>query len=1211
MKNIIKRSLGIFLAALFVLGAVSFFPINIKAGDVHTRTVMFYFVGSNLETESSFATESIKNILASNKNDNVNLIMITGGAKEWHTPSEYLSGADAIDPNYNQIWKLEGKPADAAFGKMTLLEEKGLPKTGEGRMSYPETMTEFIDYCYKNYPADSYDIFLWNHGGGPSLGFGQDEKDGSLMSVASIIRAFDESDFISDGNKFDLIAFDACLMANVEIILSVGAFGEYFLGSSEGLPGHGLEYKAYLNAMAEDVSISTFDRAKAVIRSTIDYYIAERRKPQQVTLAVFRTEEFAEKLIDDLLELEDILISEAKNVGNKNGRYNFYDEIYSLKNSIDYYDGERSLFDLGNLVGALSFPQSESDNLENRQIENFENAYTACALRILSKLADMEDNGDAFLGYYTSSMVMHSSLGGTRDRSGKIVRPDEETGLFDVRPSCISIFFGSEILTDDKWYLEDMSFLVDRLPEGKTKEFIIKNRIAASYYSMIALLGSTISDLIQRGEEDITYEKAKQYLDESNTRWKAYHGFVVDALIDSGDFETSDDVEAFFSKVFDQQLDEAVQKDKVTAKKIVGGDGETNTYQVTVKDSSAQAFMSIYSALKIKIATKENDEFVQIADSIYRDIDIDKLYPRGIFIEPTKIEGELKIADFYDDLSDTASDIYRRVYSSSTSTWKVSEPDTLCFVLYDDTGTPHLCDIHYRDASKEQAYIPISVKEGENSWSLHIYISMGEDGWEIVGTAGSIDSYGQKIYDSLSNEFFEGRYFTTAVRVTDAVYNYTANMPIGDFAKINTSKENWGITFGYEPISSLSGVESYSIGYFVEDIYDHTVEVTDAFLDADEAAERGDVATAIDEAEIEIENPVYTGKIQRPKVTVKVGDTALTEGVDFKVIYDGSYEKGPAYVAVMGIGDYVGTVFGEYTIECEKHSYVPMTSVYPTCSENGYNEYECTGCGLTYIEEKEATGHVLTYHAAKKATKSEDGTITYYSCERCGKYFLDAAGTKEIKPENTVHKYFAYVHDPRKNAKAMEDIVVDESSIYGFVPSESGSLKNYASYDWTDPELVEEARQDRIAYHKSLESMYEILETMRAEGKSTEEIARAVSAKRNEIRLAAYDGDPEGLAAVKARNLEKFGHEEGPLADEIYAQTGSWEKVIEKAFTANSGMDACLGLYDEYYDFYVSIGQVKEESPVLIIVIVVISVVAAAAVVTVIVVVTKKRRAVK
>ena len=180
------------------------------------------------------------------------------------------------------------------------------------------------------------------------------------------------------------------------------------------------------------------------------------------------------------------------------------------------------------------------------------------------------------------------------------------------------------------------------------------------------------------------------------------------------------------------------------------------------------------------------------------------------------------------------------------------------------------------------------------------------------------------------------------------------------------------------------------------------------------------------------------------------------------------------------------------------------------------------------------------------------------------------------EPQAPVDNRFRYEHDPRNNPSAMADIIEDENAIYGFRPSESGSLSMYADADWSDPEVVEKGRQERIAYHKSLESMYEILNEMMAQGKSTEEIARAVSTRRNEIRLEAYKDNPDGLAEVKARNLAKYGHEEGPLPDEVYAQNDcSWEKVIIKAFSTNSGMDACLGLYDDYYELYVASGQIK------------------------------------
>ncbi|MBQ7499617.1 MAG: hypothetical protein IJT91_01855 [Clostridia bacterium] len=171
----------------------------------------------------------------------------------------------------------------------------------------------------------------------------------------------------------------------------------------------------------------------------------------------------------------------------------------------------------------------------------------------------------------------------------------------------------------------------------------------------------------------------------------------------------------------------------------------------------------------------------------------------------------------------------------------------------------------------------------------------------------------------------------------------------------------------------------------------------------------------------------------------------------------------------------------------------------------------------------------------------------------------------------------AYVHDPLLNPSAAKDIVADENAVYGFRPSETGSLTMYSEYDWTDPGVVEQGRQERIKYHEELESMYWMLLEMRSEDKSAEEIARAVSTRRNEIRLEAYKDDPEGLADVKARNLELYGHEEGPLPDELFEKYGSWETVISKAFSPNSGMDACVGLYDDYYYLYVALGQVEDD----------------------------------
>lgn len=173
--------------------------------------------------------------------------------------------------------------------------------------------------------------------------------------------------------------------------------------------------------------------------------------------------------------------------------------------------------------------------------------------------------------------------------------------------------------------------------------------------------------------------------------------------------------------------------------------------------------------------------------------------------------------------------------------------------------------------------------------------------------------------------------------------------------------------------------------------------------------------------------------------------------------------------------------------------------------------------------------------------------------------------TPVLAAENNTH--IIYTHDPRLNEKAMEDIVVDENAIYGFRPSpDSTRLAEYADADWSDPVAVAGWTKERIEYLSQFNAMYDLWDEMLAKGSSTEEIARAVSAKRNEIRLESYANDPAGLVKVKKSNLETYGNENGPTPESLFEKYGSWEKVLLKSFSSNSGMDACLGLYDIQYE---------------------------------------------
>lgn len=145
----------------------------------------------------------------------------------------------------------------------------------------------------------------------------------------------------------------------------------------------------------------------------------------------------------------------------------------------------------------------------------------------------------------------------------------------------------------------------------------------------------------------------------------------------------------------------------------------------------------------------------------------------------------------------------------------------------------------------------------------------------------------------------------------------------------------------------------------------------------------------------------------------------------------------------------------------------------------------------------------------------------------------------------------AYIHNPMDNPKTAADIIEDPAAVYGYRPNpDSVRLGEFANaIDWTDEKQVAEAREQRAAYHAKNEELYKMIDKLSAEGKTTEEIARTVSKRRNELRLEAYNGDPEGLARVKKSNLDTYGNENGPTADSLYEKYGSWQTVLEKALS--------------------------------------------------------------
>lgn len=213
-----------------------------RSSGSHKFTVMVYMCGTDLESDYGAATADILEMCEADLNDNVNVLLYTGGTGEWQN--------NKISSDTNQIWQV-------IHEDIVCLEED----IGVRPMTDPSTLADFISYCVENYPADRNALILWDHGGGALYGYGSDEiTGGDSMQINEIDNALEKA-----GAKFDFIGFDACLMATVETACMMGSHADYMIGSEEIEPGSGWYYTGWLNLIGEDASVSIEEIGKTIV----------------------------------------------------------------------------------------------------------------------------------------------------------------------------------------------------------------------------------------------------------------------------------------------------------------------------------------------------------------------------------------------------------------------------------------------------------------------------------------------------------------------------------------------------------------------------------------------------------------------------------------------------------------------------------------------------------------------------------------------------------------------------------------------------------------------------------------------------------------------------------------------------------------------------------------------------------------------------------
>ena len=200
---------------------------------------------------------------------------------------------------------------------------------GEVDTGNPQTLIDFVTWAIQNYPAKKYALVMSDHGGGWTGGFSDmsaaSYSDLSIPEIASSIEQIRQNTGI---DKFELIGFDACLMAQIEVFGALYPYSNYMVASEEVIPGYGWSYAAWLGQLAQNPTVDGSGMSQSIISTYVvnDIYLTGGRassdeiaqEESTTTLSAIQSALVPDvigamnQFVSSITELDQSLVAEAR-----------------------------------------------------------------------------------------------------------------------------------------------------------------------------------------------------------------------------------------------------------------------------------------------------------------------------------------------------------------------------------------------------------------------------------------------------------------------------------------------------------------------------------------------------------------------------------------------------------------------------------------------------------------------------------------------------------------------------------------------------------------------------------------------------------------------------------------------------------------------------------------------------------------------------------
>lgn len=240
-------------------------------------TVLCYIDGHNdLEP---YAAYSMLDLEAAGSDKNVNVVAELGRIsqdklKEINAELGRPYEPTNIDGDWSGVRRYHVMKDDPANpGAVREINSPVIADLGDVDMSNPKTLSDFVTWGIKNYPAKHYLVVLMDHGGGWRGAFTDDATAGGnhIMTTPQIGEAF-KTVKAETGVKPDVIDMVACLMGSGEVAYEMKDAANFYCGSEEIATTDSFAYSPNIEFLQKNVASGGQFSSRDLAKHLVDYY---------------------------------------------------------------------------------------------------------------------------------------------------------------------------------------------------------------------------------------------------------------------------------------------------------------------------------------------------------------------------------------------------------------------------------------------------------------------------------------------------------------------------------------------------------------------------------------------------------------------------------------------------------------------------------------------------------------------------------------------------------------------------------------------------------------------------------------------------------------------------------------------------------------------------------------------------------------------------